>query len=253
MLLVIFLLSVFSVAADKILIETSADCNDAITIVEPKNLFIKENTTSILNFDVLDSNYTKLDNTTTDCSIDAVNLTGDNILSADLVYNNVQNYWYYELSEANTDIIGTYSFYVYCNSSVGENGYLSENFVVTSTGENNDVVPTAVALGFLLLIPLIIAALLFFVYHALADTHYPLKVFLMILGFVFVLIEYNIVYEVAYFFNFEIIYTAMQHWAFAWCFYVIMLYVGIALLYNLFMRLKGGITNSREKMFEELK
>lgn len=249
--LVIFLFSILSVSAEKIT-TTISDRGEGITIVYPKDLFIKENTSTILNFDVVDSNYSKLTNATTNCSIDAVNLTGENIIHSNLTYDATNKYWYYQLSEENTDIIGTYSFYVYCVNN-DEAGYFSSSFVVTSTGLNNDTMPTAIALGFLLLIPLIIAALFFFVYHALADTHYPLKVFLMILGFVFVLIEYNIVYEVAYFFNYKLIYTMMQHWAFSWCFYVIITYIGIALLYNLFMRLKGGITHTREKSFEELR
>lgn len=136
----------------------------SLTIVYPKYEFYPEQTDVILNFDVLNSSYSRLDNTTATCLFVAVDGTGHPVIYDNLSYS---SYWYHPLNTTYTKI-GKYNYYVHCKDLL-EEGYVSGSFKVTADGEeersNNAAdatVPLAVVIfilaitGVLFALPLVI-------------------------------------------------------------------------------------------------
>lgn len=112
--------------------QTSAtEESNFLTIVYPQSLQYELKTKTTLPFDILDSNYTRLTNSNVNCSFFAVDFKGLAISSGNLTYDTSLMYWYYNLTEAETYNVGTFSFYVYCSSaSLNENGFISLTYDV---------------------------------------------------------------------------------------------------------------------------
>jgi hypothetical protein len=97
-----------------------------LTIVYPKiDIYQKENIT--LNFDVLNEDLIKLDNTTTSCSYVFVDDTGTQIDSGNLLYS---SYWFFEYNNPKE---GEYNYYVYCTNTT-DRGFVSSSFEIREGG-----------------------------------------------------------------------------------------------------------------------
>lgn len=106
----------------------------ALTIVYPKTNYFEKEQQTIFSFDILDSNFTRLDDTEVDCVFFSVNHKGNNLTNGDLKYS---EYWYYILTSTDTSVCGDFAYYVHCNASTGENGFISESFKITESGKES--------------------------------------------------------------------------------------------------------------------
>ena len=99
----------------------------SLTIIYPLNLELPINSNVTLNFDVLDANFTRLTDATTNCSFIAVNRTGELLIDSYLSYD---LYWYFNFTGEYTTNAGDYSFYVHCNQSNNYYGFISHGFSI---------------------------------------------------------------------------------------------------------------------------
>lgn len=150
-----------------------------LSIVYPKTQCLEQMTAAFVAFDVLDSNLSRLTGTGTDCLFSVTDHQGNAIAGAAATYNTSLGYWYYELSAVNTQAADIYNYYVYCNSSSGENGFVSDSFEVNPLGDcqSEDNSPIAI----LILIPLIFGLMLIFGGMLLdPEEHSVLRIFMML-------------------------------------------------------------------------
>jgi len=155
--------------------------NPSITIVYPLLNCFPQGQQSVISFDVLDNNFTRLSNSEAECQFYYVDSQGGFITAGNLTYNTTYEYWTYTLNETHTADIGKYMFYVHCNST-SLNGYLAETVDISSTGGclNNDLSP----LFIIVLIPILIG-LFFMIYSiTLGADHIGLKIVLLLGSFV---------------------------------------------------------------------
>ena len=110
--------------------------DNGIEIAFPELQKYKTGCDIIMNFDILDENFTRLDNVSASCIYNVVNECGDNILGGDLTYNSSLTYWYFEVPEATGK--GAYNYYVYCNHThpdgSTDGGYVSNAFIIKQGG-----------------------------------------------------------------------------------------------------------------------
>jgi hypothetical protein len=102
-----------------------------LSIAYPLNYYYEQNKNISFNFDILDSNLTRLTNLTTNCTIYIANYVGALEYKSNLTYSTVYNSWNYIYY---TDDIGVHSFYLYCSSANGQRGYIVQSFETTSNG-----------------------------------------------------------------------------------------------------------------------
>jgi len=133
LILMLFLFPYIVCSVKEVQINDPSDIS-SLTIVYPKDECTLQDSDSDLSFDILDSNFTKLDDTNTNCSFASINSTGDIVTSGSLVYDSDLGYWQYNLDTSATAELGYYNYYVYCNSSNTENGYISSTFEVDGDG-----------------------------------------------------------------------------------------------------------------------
>lgn len=167
--------------------QSSNTIQNDLTIVYPLNFYYPQNENLSLNFDVLDSNATKLTNTTTNCSFILTNNIGELEILTNLTYNETNKLWntkYY------TDDLGVHSFYVHCVSGNGQKGYTTESFETTKNGSEN--IRDGFALFTLVSIPLFITIFLLLMAWFLPGEKYPaLKIGLAMGSFVFIYQTYQ--------------------------------------------------------------
>ena len=133
----------------------ASDKIDTITIVY-SNIQVKNyNSNFTLFFDVLDSNYSKLSDTDTDCTI-TISIPSDGIsLDTDLLYNDTLQVWYMPINNSICPTVGQYGYYVYCNNSaIDQKGFIDFGFYLTENGrsnvdENYNQIAIVMALGIL--------------------------------------------------------------------------------------------------------
>lgn len=111
---------------------------NSLTVVYPKTLYHPENVAFNLSFDVLNSTYSRLNSSVVDCSFFLNDNVGESVCSGSLIYSSSLNYWYYEVNNSNVLSVGTYNWYVHCNASNGENGFVSSDFFITRTGSDTE-------------------------------------------------------------------------------------------------------------------
>ena len=153
----------------------------AITIVYPKSICFPQATNVVMSFDVLNSNYSRLTNTSVDCRYWAVNSVGAGVANGNLFYNGTVDYWNFVLSKTNTANIGDYFFYVHCNSTAKEKGYISSSYEVSANGNCKEV--TGQPLAVIILIPLLIGIFFLIISITLGDDHTGFKLVLLLGSF----------------------------------------------------------------------
>lgn len=164
-LLVIFVLSSQSVDS-KSAIQVPTALN-SLTIVYPQSEYYSTNTTVVMPFDVLNSNYSRLDNTTATCLFFAVDNNGYNLTAGYLTYNSTLAYWYYQLNNNDTSTNGNYPYYVHCNSSQLENGFVSSEFEINKDGIDysiNNNTPLILGISFVCLMIILLFSFLGYIF-----------------------------------------------------------------------------------------
>jgi hypothetical protein len=115
--------------------QSSEGLENELTVIFPKAEALKKGTTPDLHFHVMNSTGFQLNNTFVDCKAHIYEpVTNNHILRSDLVKS---SNWYdleINLNENTTRMRGTYSLIVWCNSTQGEAGFISEGYVVTNSG-----------------------------------------------------------------------------------------------------------------------
>lgn len=106
----------------------SVNLQNSITIVysEFPEILKDENTT--LNLDVLNSSFAKLNSTYANCSYHVTNKNGDLLINNNLTYNESTTSWFFDLNTTYTSEKETLSYYVYCQSTSNEFGFISSTF-----------------------------------------------------------------------------------------------------------------------------
>ena len=167
------ILCISNVAAISPVLQVSTPA-ESLNIVY-SNVLVKDyNSNFTLFFDVLDSNYTKLDSTDTDCSI-TISIPSDGVsISEPLSYNSTLNVWYKKINYTACPTIGQYAYYIYCNNTlIGQNGFVDYGFYVTENGRRNvDEDYTQIAL--IVAIGILGFLFLYFAFK-MDETHFLLK------------------------------------------------------------------------------
>jgi len=154
----------------------------ALTIVYPKETFYWYSDANLsMHFLVLDSNYSKVDNTTTQCSYAIHDKEGNHVAVGDLLYCNIHKAYHFEVPSANISKAATYSYYVYCNNS-DEAGFVSDSMIISSS-ERIKTEAGSAPLVLIMLIPLIIAVFFLIYSITLGDEHTALKIALFLGSF----------------------------------------------------------------------
>ena len=167
-LIFVLLFSLVSIATAAPPFEIQGVSADIISleIVYPKESSYPAHTQITFPFDVLDNNYTKVDNTVTSCTYNVVDNTGGGVASGSLTYSSSLLYWHFNLSSTTDE--GKYNYYVYCNSTTTSlNGFLSSNFAVTHSGVYLDDIAF---IG----IAIILIAILSFYFYLAVNWHFKL-------------------------------------------------------------------------------
>jgi len=169
------------VLAEKTTVVNTESGISAITIVYPINTIYPEYSNVTVPFDVLDSNFSRQDNTQATCVYAVVNSTGDNIGSGNAHYSSTNGYWSFDICGCMTNSRGEYSFYIYCNTT-DEAGFVSEGYSITQNGfkDTENIGLT----GLIILIPLIVGLIFVIISAILSDKHAVLKYALIILSVV---------------------------------------------------------------------
>ena len=219
--------------------ESSELTANSLTIIHPLYEIYQKNSNITFNFDVLNSNFTKLDNTQANCSFYFFNKIGDLLINDTLLYNSSTRLWFFRINNNNITNNDDYSIYVYCISSQGQQGFLKMAFEVTGTGKQGK---DSVLLGFILLIPLFFTGFLLVVSWMLPkDKYNALKYSLLLVSFFFIIQSYQYsIISIAEFYNFtalidsigENVFMATTVW---WMLLLIFLFT---LLYDVFMFFK---------------
>jgi hypothetical protein len=118
---------------------------DVLTIVYPQELIYPKDTHITLPFDILNSNYTRLTNETTNCSYFVINNRGEGLVNGNLTYDDSLNYWYFNLTESETSTAGEFAFYVHCAEGINkQNGYVSLTFEINTNGNEDEMSSTGI-------------------------------------------------------------------------------------------------------------
>lgn len=106
-----------------------------LTIVGSSREYYPQSQNITLFFDVLDRNYTKLNDGNTSCDFYITNILGDEIISDNMNYDSGKEQWLIILNETHTAETGEYNCYIYCSSNItGYNGFNSFLFEITENG-----------------------------------------------------------------------------------------------------------------------
>lgn len=106
----------------------------SVQIEYPKEAFYQQGEPIQLNFDVHNSTAYELNDSQVDCEVSIHGENGKTISHGDLIYNDSVHMFEYNLNSSQTQRIGTYDFFAYCNSTQGEAGFVSGPFEVTENG-----------------------------------------------------------------------------------------------------------------------
>jgi len=175
LLFCITLLLVLPIVAAKQLPQESCTLNEkSITVVYSKVFNIPIDSNVLMPFDILNSTFFRLTNSTTSCVYFVISNIGGDVTHGDLIYSNTLNYWYFNLSSTDTKAMGDYNFYVHCNNTQ-EAGFVSLDYRVLKEGQYQSeitAVPTLLALA-------IVIFFLLFLTNILPEVHFILKLLLI--------------------------------------------------------------------------
>lgn len=151
---ILFLLLIGLVSAAPVLpfdVSQTTTTGQFLQIVHPKLIYHPSNTLFNLSFDVLNSNATKMTSSTTNCTFADNNNVGKIFNQGTLKYSATNKFWYFTLQ---TNEEGEYAYYLYCNSTNKQKGFISEGYIVTSDGHSTttDSIGIMITILFLILI-----------------------------------------------------------------------------------------------------
>lgn len=118
--------------------KTQVNIEDRIglTIIFPKEVYHMREERINMPFDILDYNYTKLTNETTNCTYTVIEKQGEIIDSGFLIYNETLDFWNFFITKENTDKLGVYNYYIYCEDlTLKQNGFVSGTYEITLEGK----------------------------------------------------------------------------------------------------------------------
>jgi len=107
----------------------------SLIVVYPKCITFSQGEKNSLPFDVLNSSSVRLKNDSTSCKFYMINENGKGIANGSLNYSEDKGYWHYDLNESETEDEGCYAYYVHCNWSGKEFGFVSEKVSISKEGE----------------------------------------------------------------------------------------------------------------------
>lgn len=170
--------------------QSSSEQNE-LTIVYPKFEFLKRNIIYNLYFHVVNGTGKILNVSMVDCSFHLFNTSNDHILIIDEMVSNGNDFdLEVELGYNATDKIGIYGYNMWCNSSEGENGFLSTVYEVTENGFDDDSVGSNL-LVLIALIPLIFGLFMIVGAATLGSDHDVLRIFLFLLSPITVWVSFH--------------------------------------------------------------
>jgi len=215
----------------------------SLSIIYPKTEFFPQNQAVMLSFDVLNSSFHRLDNSSTQCDFFLVNNLGENITTGKLSYS---LYWYFSLDETKTNTNGIYNYYVHCNSTA-QNGFVSNSFEITTTGLVNKEIPNLSIIIFLLAITGFLFGLPFWVKFSQSEmlnmifkrSCWLISIFLMTINTSVILLlieqsQLNLGYTMIFYLNF-----------FGWGGYLFMMFYVIKFLFDLLELMKDKKNKER--------
>ena len=217
----------------------------SLTIVYGQSDCFKIGNTINYNFDVLDANYSKLSNVTTNCTFYMAQTNGSLITSGRPVYDATAKFWYYPINGTDLER-GIYSTYIYCVKSASEAGFESQSYQFTTMGvcPAEDKSPLAA----IILIPILFGILLMLASFLLDDDHKVLKIILFLFSYITIFISLWLgLSTLGRYYGF----VDMQQnigtltWIFGIAFFVIISYF---LIYAFIMSIQAAAQKKREKL-----
>jgi hypothetical protein len=167
----------FPIAHSKNLIQSSESTTSELTILYPKEEFVRFNDSSYLHFHVLNSSGKSLNGTTASCFIHVYNESNRHIIEQELLEDGLD----FEIPIP-TDKYGHYSYNLWCNSTEREFGYLSDEYTITPSGNPQNETAGAIIIFIIALIPLFLALLFMIGAATMGEGHNILKWFLMLVS-----------------------------------------------------------------------
>ena len=214
-----------------ILIALAPFTSAALGILEPGDAYFKASTPFNLSFVVINGAGAFCTGLDTDCYIEVYNTTGGLIAHANLTYS--ADYNQFQLELPGYSGFGIYAYQLNCNSTT-ENGVFPHSYELTRDGNPWPV--QSLGIGLLILIPIFFACACIWGGATLDDKHWPLKIFLFILGFISPFTSINIgLNEAIKFYYFPELENTLAStaWWFGIALYVILAYIALFLMYSL--------------------
>lgn len=106
-----------------------------LTIVSPKFYYAPRDDRVNLSFDVLDANYTRINESNIVCGFSMVNSAGRLLEYGFLNYSMTYKYYYYEIDTYNYDNGEILNYYVICSTTLNNTGFISQGLMITPYGK----------------------------------------------------------------------------------------------------------------------
>lgn len=114
--------------------QSSPTTGNALQILYPKIDFYKLSNTISFDFGVLDANSTRLDNTTTNCTLNLHQSNGTDVLYINMTFDGYD--FTYNWNSSNLTTQQDLYYNIYCNQAVNK-GYVSNNFRLNKSGQDD--------------------------------------------------------------------------------------------------------------------
>ena len=216
---------------------SAVQIDGTLTVIYPKDNYYSFNDTFYMHFNALESNFDALHNTDYTCGMFIFNTQNEKVLENLSGSNDVDTYskaFFVNLSV--TGVMGSKYYLVWCNSTEGEYGYVSEYFEITTDSEAKDE-SSGNFLAVIALIPLIFGIMLIFALFGLGSEHTALKWFLFMLSpiTVWISLHWAMIGIVKYLGMTELqeAIGVTVYWS-AWIYFVMISYLVIYLIWKLF-------------------
>lgn len=212
-----------------------------LNIIYPKSFYHPQSVSFNLSFDVLNSSLAKYNSSQADCSFISVDNIGEIVCRGSLIYSSSLGYWYYPINYSNSAKLGTYNYYVYCNATNGENGFISSDYYITSTGE--DITEFVGLNNIALIIGVgVVSLIFFFIAFQLDNDHFLLKLIFIFAGLLTLIIIPTVLFN-----NFHLAGVRLLK-NITWVFRIFVTYICIYLFWHWVKK-----SNSLMKLIERFK
>ena len=114
--------------------QQSSETNKEAVIIFPKFEYYKENSDILLYFQIVNSTGKELSNSDYDCTINICTNDLECFIFDNLTDSDITNCKYYNLTANYTEKKQKISYYVNCNTTEGEYGYISNSFEINNDG-----------------------------------------------------------------------------------------------------------------------